>query len=96
LFSAATRQGGGSLKPACQALEENTTQCFNSGHERQRRGPTEKSEVHEEHSEVPGEGVPWRRRRSYLTMSVKTDLTSGCRPSRHSLQPHCLSGSPSP
>lgn len=36
---ASGRRGGGSLKPACQALEENTTQSFNSGHEEQPRGP---------------------------------------------------------
>lgn len=38
LILASSRQVGGSLKPDCQALEENTTQSFNSDHEKQHRG----------------------------------------------------------
>lgn len=37
--AARRRQGGGSPESACQAREGNTTQSFNSDHEKQPRGP---------------------------------------------------------
>lgn len=42
LILASSKQGGGSLKSACQALEENTTQSFNSDHEKQPRSPVKR------------------------------------------------------